>query len=206
MISDQDEARALQIQRAFTGEVERVRSSPTLSAKGKARRIAELKLNTQAQQRQLREAAEERTNTVLRQAHGRLFGIQGTSAQEVIAARDAADRAATISTIEEARARIGQAERDGDRQLAAAIAARCHQMALSVTSPAKIDGWGGLAQQWAAHHGKGADLDLMVAEYSGRSNPATKFYEDGLFRLPPTPELGGRSPEQILASIPPEDG
>ena len=117
------------------------------------------------------------------------FGITGEpSAFELMAMRDAQDRAAKISTAEEAQAMLHRANQANDESLAKAVA----QAAFN-------KGWTEVANNFADMWGKRGALDLLADTNAG---PRTTLADATVFRIRNPAELGlGLESESTLNNL-----
>ncbi|MFF3617723.1 hypothetical protein [Streptomyces sp. NPDC002467] len=107
-------------------KVQHIRSQNNLTARAKQTMIARVYLEARGALDQLREQEVQQIGRQREQLDRKLFGTNGFSpdANAVIARRDANDRAAKLDTPAAAEHALRRAEREGDRIMAKAIAAK----------------------------------------------------------------------------------
>ena len=145
MLNDKERATAAEVQQRLRRTVSVIRANPNLSPQGKRSAIARATLEARAGMAELRSASDARDSARRADLEFRLFGL-GTKdgSTDVLAARDARDRASRIKTPGEAAQLLAGANRAGDTSMARAIFERAWDMA-----PADPGGhWAGVARSY----------------------------------------------------------
>jgi hypothetical protein len=122
--------------------------------------------------------------------HRIVFGtVSGGEASELIANRDAQDRAAQLATAEDAKAMLRRADQNGDNSLGRAVAEAAYRR-----------GWLEISQDYADQAGKRGALDLLIETDTG---PCTTLADSAVFRVRSPHELGTASESTLrdLAQI-----
>jgi hypothetical protein len=107
--------------------------------------------------------------------HKMVFGNSGGDASELIADRDARDRAEQISGPEDAKAMLHRAKQNGDDSLARAVAEAAFRR-----------GWLEISKDYADQSGKRGALDFLIDTNAG---PRTNLADTVVFRV--------RNPEEL---------
>lgn len=117
---------AEEIRQSLDSKVQRVNSQKNLNTRAKQTMIARAYIEARDALAELKEQEVARIERQRDQLDRKLFGTNGFSPdpQAVIARRDANDRAAKLESPAEAEHALRRAEREGDRIMAKAIAAR----------------------------------------------------------------------------------
>jgi hypothetical protein len=109
--------------------------------------------------------------------HKLMFGdLTDFEASEVVAHRDAQDRAAQLDTADDAKAMLNRANQNGDDSLACAVAEAAFRR-----------GWVEVSQDYANQSGKRGALDLLIDTTAGR---LTNLADSAVFRVRNPEELG----------------
>ncbi|AOD21316.1 hypothetical protein IM25_06510 [Rhodococcus sp. p52] len=133
---------AEKIQASFARALEEIRSDRMLSDEGKKSRIRDLYISSKSKMDKLKTQTEQDEANRITTLQRRLFGTVGTSAQDVIAQRDANDRAASLTSEEEALAMMQSAITFQDRMLQRAILRRAFE------AGAELNPFNGRPQHW----------------------------------------------------------
>jgi hypothetical protein len=164
VLSDKERGAAAALTAQYRAEMARIAAADLVSPKakrilaGRARRALREDLAT------LKEGSKQRADQVIRDNRYRLAGLKGLSGSDVIAFRDAQDRAAACKTPQQARALWAQAERGGDTQLAAAVAMDAWDRAAG----GDLDGFGDIVSGWLSQHPEHRDAaEALAAELDG---------------------------------------
>lgn len=181
MLNEIERGAAAAVRRALSREVEAIRADDRLSADGKRGAIARATLSARADMRTLRQGADAREEQERHEAQYRLFGV-GTRGvgTDLLAARDAHDRAERITSPAEAAQLLDRAERTGDISLGRAVFARVFDMSIG---GGELSGqWGTLGAAYLDKHPEAReDADLLAAlaspsvEDRGRDRLATEL-------------------------------
>ncbi|MGV9714451.1 hypothetical protein [Rhodococcus sp. 2G] len=135
-------AQAEKIQTSFARALDEIRADRMLSDEGKKSRIRDLYVSSKAQMDKLKaQTTQDETNRITT-LQRRLFGTVGASAQDVIAQRDANDRAEALSSEEEALAMMRSAITFKDLMLERAILRRAFE------AGAELNPLNGRPQHW----------------------------------------------------------
>ena len=124
-LSDYDDQKAAvaRIQRRLDEQLDTIRNTRSYSDAGRKAEMAKAVLAARAQVEKLRSEFVAERETRRDNLHRIIFGSpSGASASELIANRDAQDRAAQISTPEDAKAMLHRANQTNDESLARAVA------------------------------------------------------------------------------------
>jgi hypothetical protein len=179
-ISDYDgkKAAVASIQRQLDEQLDTIRRNRSYSDAGRKTEMAKAVVAARAHVDKMRSdfIAERETR---RQNLGRIvFGNSGAEASELIADRDAQDRAAQIPGPEDAKAMLHRANQNGDDSLARAVAEAAFRR-----------GWLEVSQDYADQAGKRTALDMLIDTNTG---PRTKLADSVVFRL--------RNPEELASA------
>ena len=120
-LSDYDgqKAAVASIQRRLDGQLDTIRNTRSYSDAGRKAEMAKAVLAARAQVERLKSEFAAERETRRDNLHRIIFGSpSGASASEMIANRDARDRAAQISTPEDAKEMLRRANQNGDESLA----------------------------------------------------------------------------------------
>lgn len=113
--------RAARNSRAFSARLNEISADPNLSATGRDSEINAETSSHRATQKALRERENELIDRKVASLELRLDGIRGYASSDIIAFRDAQDRAEAITTAEDAAKVMARALRTNDRTLAHAV-------------------------------------------------------------------------------------
>lgn len=171
--------------RAYSArEAAAIRASDKYSDAGKKQAMAKSLRAHRKKADALRATFQTNNEDVVAVSRARLFAIpKGADAATVIAARDAADRAAKLETADEAAAAIARALELGDTQMAKAIA-----------SHSETRKWNAVTDTYAAHAGLEDDLADL------RSVPSGGLLKTGLnalFAVPAPIELSSHTDSEL---------
>ena len=178
-LSDYDgqKAAVASIQRRLDGQLDTIRNTRSYSDAGRKAEMAKAVLAARAQVEGLKSEFAAERETRRKNLERIAFGIIGEpSAFDLMAARDAQDRAAKISTAEDAKAMLHRANQSNDESLAKAVA----QAAFN-------KGWTEVANDYADMWGKRGALDLLADTNAG---PRTTLADTTVFRIRNPAELG----------------
>lgn len=149
-------------QKHYAKRVDGIRARTDLNPDGQKAHLAKAYSEHKTAMQKIREAQaserEERRDELTR----RTFNGGGA---DVMAKRDAATRAATVKTPEQAVELLRQAHTHGDDSLAAAVAGRAYEMSKNPIDRHK-DVWGHLVDEWATHSG----VDGQIGELRDLDN------------------------------------
>lgn len=173
----------------LANKVARISSQRTLSQEAKLVAIARA-------YRETRDAIAEQGRQVVQQAEAKraqlgrkLFGHEGDAdPQTVIVRRDAADRAAKLKTPEEASSALQQAEVNGDRYMAQAIATH-----------AWTHSWNDVLSGYLDARPEAAETVSQLREVPDTNNPVWMMQHAMTYHVAKPAELGERSDWQVDA-------
>lgn len=155
---------ALQVQRDLKQRLDQIRSDTKLSEAGKREAIAREWWNSRKTIKSLEAGELSSINRGREDLYTRLFGADGfQTGTDIISQRDAADRAARISSPEEAQALLDAARRTGDSTLGKAIAARAYS-----------ERWIGTLEHWAGGDATVEQSVTTLYEMDARGTNGTK--------------------------------
>ena len=182
MLTPEERGQAEAIMRQVKTRQARIDADANLSTQGKQSARAREQLAGEQALRELTTAADARHKQAVRDAHYRAFGLKTTSADAVMADRDARQFAAGLKTPAEAARALAAADLRGDVSMSRAIAERAWgEQATDVGGH-----WGDVLGVYAADN---PDRERSIAEYSaltGSEGRAARF-SDNLFRHVPRP-------------------
>ena len=118
---DQVRAEASQVQSAHGKDIERINADATLSTEGKRVRLEESKEQVANRLQALKAKEMQLVDDEISRLERLLDAKAGTTSSDIIAFRDAQDRAERISDWNEANRILERAERTGDKTLAHAV-------------------------------------------------------------------------------------
>ena len=197
MLSPEDRAKATQVMKAHRAAVDRIRDDVTLSREGKRRAMARETITARNTLAQLRSTSDTRGAQQRRDLERKLFGIgTRTSGTDVIAHRDAADRAAECKTPAEARRLLSRAETTGDQQLARAVFAEAWARHSDMEP-----GWGELGRSYLERR---PDDNTAAAELAALidGNGADRLSDRLYTQVSIPPEIAGAQLEVLAANAP----
>ena len=190
-LSDYDgqKAAVASIQRRLDGQLDTIRNTRSYSDAGRKAEMAKAVLAARAQVERLKSEFAAERETRRDNLHRIIFGSpSGASASELIANRDAQDRAAQVSTPEDAKAMLRRANQNGDESLARAVAESAFHR-----------GWAEVAQDYADQVGKRGALEMLADTNVG---PRTTLADSTVFRIRNPAELGlGLESESTLDNL-----
>jgi hypothetical protein len=166
-----------------------VRTRTDLSDLGKSANIAAMHLRTKAKLTGLAQSEKDRRASDRKDAETTLYGLprQPLSGADAISQRDAADRAAALSTPTSAATLLDRAQRSGDVHLASAVAQRAAQ-----------SGWREVLKQYVGDDaGKREALDTINTHNATVDTPQDKMTADMIFRSGTPPEVKGLSQAKL---------
>lgn len=178
-----------EIRQALDSKTDRIRGQKNLTARAKQTMIARAYLEARGALDGLKEQEVARIGRERTQLDRKLFGTNGFSPDPnaVIARRDANDRAARIETPTEAQHALRRAEREGDRIMAKAIAAKAADYAGDPS-------WAQLLNQYVeGKPDEAATLQALV------DLPDTN---DGVWQLTKAMEYGIATPSELGDQMP----
>ncbi|MDT0263981.1 hypothetical protein [Jatrophihabitans lederbergiae] len=180
MITAESQA-ASALQQSTRDEITKIRANPQTSDLGKRQQITAAHQDAAARMKKLRTT--EQANLLARRAvlESALYGsARQLSGADMIAFRDAADRAASARTPDDGMLMLQRAQGNGDDQLASALAHRAEEM-----------GWAGVFQAWEATQPQmaGTISELVdIDDYLQGSGHTAQLLA---FSLPTPPEAQG---------------
>lgn len=175
------------INERLASEVARINGRQSLSPQAKQIAIAKAYRTARDQVQGMRQAEADRISGERTRLSRRLFGHEGAAdAQTIIVRRDAADRAARLTSPEEAEQALQRAEAQGDTHLAQAIAG--HSLA---------NLWNGVVQTWVNAHPDIADTAQQLEQLPNPNDGAWKLRQAMTYTVMPPQELGGMPDHQV---------
>ena len=190
-LSDYDPQKAAvsRVQSRLDEKIEAIRSIRGYSEAGRKTEMAQAVVAARAEVEAMKKEFVAERNTRRDDLHRSLFGASGrASASELIADRDAQDRAAQLDSPDAAATMLARANRNGDGSLARATAEHAFQR-----------GWSEIAQDYADQAEKRSTLDMLNDTNAG---PRTVLADSVIFRVRPPSELGlGLDPEAVVANL-----
>jgi hypothetical protein len=178
-ISDYDgkKAAVASIQSQLNEQLDAIRRNRSYSDAGRKTEMAKAVLAARAHVDKMKSDFVAERKTRSQNLYRIVFGnFSGGEASEVIAHRDAQDRAARIPGPEDAKAMLHRANQNGDDSLARAVAEAAFRR-----------GWLEVSQDYADQAGKRSALDLLMETNSG---PRTTLADSVVFRVRNPEELG----------------
>jgi hypothetical protein len=126
MLTDDERRQAATIQQQHARRVAAIRSDAHLSPQGKRARIAAASVAARDQLAALRHTSDARNTQLRRDLEFKLFGVGARDGgTDILAARDARDRASRVKTPAEAAQLLASAQRVGDTSMARAVFEHC---------------------------------------------------------------------------------
>ncbi|MFC7925479.1 hypothetical protein [Microbacterium laevaniformans] len=154
-------------QRDLASRTKQINDDESLSDVGKRDQLEQVRESTKARLKDLRRREEQLIDDELTTLRVRIESRSGTSSSDIIAFRDAQDRADRFQNADEARPVLERALRQQDKSLAAAIFRRAIE-----------SGWGSVVQAYTNAHPESADLIREI-------ELLTREKENGLMRSVP---------------------
>jgi hypothetical protein len=146
------------IQRQVDEQLDVIRRNKSYSDEGRNAEMAKVLFAARARVAEMKSEVAADRETRRNNLHRIVFGVVGQpSAFDLIATRDAQDRASRISTIDEAMAMLHRANQTGDETLAKATAEQAFDK-----------GWTDVANKYADATGKRGALDRLAEANEGR--------------------------------------
>lgn len=124
MLTSTERGQVNAIMRRLSQRHAQIEADPNLSREGKRALRAREQLAAEQAHRQIIEASDARHRSATRDAYYKAFGMKATTADGIMADRDARQYAAGLKTPQDALRELAQAELRGDTSLARAIAER----------------------------------------------------------------------------------
>jgi hypothetical protein len=179
---DEAKKKMANVRASFSREADEIRDNPSYSHEGRQREIAKVFLAHRKKAADLRNEFTAASKARRLELERRLFGLPAGG--DVLAYRDAVDRADAIRSTEGAESMLARAQRSGDTLLARAVAAHAFNR-----------GWNTVASSYAVEAGHTAALDELG---DLRGSTVSSLGEAALFGIPSPPELKGyRSTDDI---------
>jgi len=194
-----------QLRKQYNARLEALRNRRDLSEDGRRRQMAKLKVETSDAMRKLTKQNNEATEQRRRRLLAHVFGNTAVLPSQVVAQRDALDRAAKINTAKEAADALELARFTGDHQLARAIAMRSFDRAMG---PREISGeWAAVINKWAENEPPSVDEALTeLSEIQGEQLSHTARMAQAMrFSVSEPAELRGKNTDQLAAQADRED-
>ncbi len=176
---------------------ERIRARPELSDHGRAMLLAKSYLDAKAKMGDLQQAAAADDTDQHSRTERSVFGaggLGGDPATAVVSFRDAQDRAAGLTTSDDAAALLARAERSGDEPLARAVAG--HAFDMSCSNLGRLNqGWDEVLDTYTESR-PAAARDVETLRGLSRPMGASAFF---VWSLPCPQELWDRHSGQLDA-------
>jgi hypothetical protein len=188
---------AEQIRKTYAARLDALRNRKDLSDEGRRRQMAKLKIETSDALRKLANDDNEATEARKRRFLEQVFGTTSALPSQVVAQRDAMDRAAKITNAKDAASALELARSTGDHTLAKAIAMRSYDFA---TGPGTISGeWAAVINKWAESEPPSVDEALTeLAELQhARSSHQARLIRGMQFSVAEPSELHGKNTAQL---------
>lgn len=167
--------RALQEHAKHNQAAAQIRDDDTLSDVGRRKRREELRTGTKRALDGIKAEQDAAIDELRKDLERRVYPTIGRSPQEVIAHRDAVDRARQLSDYQEAESAIRDAIRDGDTDLARAITRR-----------AQAEGWHNATQAFATAYPAEAEAMNALAEIESLPGDLGFIMGQNMVYLPPS--------------------
>lgn len=151
------------IRARLQAQIDELKGRRDLSSEGLARQLARAYVAARDEMRQLAGASKTQRQEAIDKLHADMFGNTPKDGADVIAVRDAADRAAGLKTPQDATAAAARAHANGDTVLLRAIAAHARTKMRGTLGNAR-EGWRDLVDEWASNTGHTdqlAELDQL---------------------------------------------
>jgi hypothetical protein len=191
------ETRAFQVLRSQIRATEAIVSDPMRSDYGKRKDLGHARIALRADLHTLTEGARARSARACHDASYSMRGFKGSGGADLVAWRDALDRAAGCETPAEARAVWLRAEANGDTQLATAVAMAA--MEHFTSDPIVGRGWGDITSAWLERHPEHIPaMQVLSDEMDTRAHLERTISERLLMEMPPAP-AGYEDAERIAA-------
>ncbi|MFI1449074.1 hypothetical protein [Streptomyces virginiae] len=185
---------ANEIRQNLDSTVQRIRGLKNPTARAKQTMIARAYLEARAGLDALKEQEVARIGRERQQLDRKLFGTNGFSPDPnaVIARRDANDRAAKLETPREAAHALHQAEREGDRIMAKAIAARAADYSGDPN-------WAQILNTYVADKPEEAATLQALVDLPDTNDGVWQFTKAVEYGIATPSELGDQMPEGLAA-------
>jgi hypothetical protein len=189
---DDMKQRMATIRESFGQQINTIRDNRNYSERGRAREMAKTLLAHRKKADALRANFDANNETVRVKLGARLFGLPaGADATTVLVYRDAEDRAAKITSQENAAAMLTRALERGDTLLARAVAGHAYSKH-----------WGDVTETWAEKTGLADALDALDEIPSGRM---LNIAEAVVFSVSSPPELRAFASDSDLQRLADEE-
>jgi hypothetical protein len=186
--------RADQLRKQYAARLEALRNRKDLSDEGRQRHIAKLKVETSDAMRQLTKDDNEATEQRKRRLLDRVFGNAAVPSSQVVAHRDALDRAAKIQTAKEAADALELARFTGDHQLARAVAMRAYDRAQGPSVVSRE--WATVIDRWAEDEAPSVH-EALTELSQGAQTHTERMLQRMQFSVSTPRELEGKNAEQL---------
>jgi hypothetical protein len=193
------------LQKQYRARVAALNASKDYNDEGKARRIAKLTADHKAEMRELDKADREDKARRERRLLDRTFGTSNLLPSQVVAQRDAADRAQKINTAKEAADALELARFNGDHGLAQEIAKRAFTRAAG--HPTISGDWAAVVNKWADDESPAVSeaLTELSELHHEQSSHQQRLLRGMRFGVSEPPELKGKNIDQLAAAADRED-
>ena len=186
--------KAQQLQKQYVARLDALRSRKDLSDDGRRRQIAKLKVETSDAMRKLTQENTAATERSKRRLLDRVFGNAAVPASQIVAHRDALDRAAKIQTAKEAADALELATFTGDHQLARAIAMRAYDRAQGPSVVSRE--WANIVNAWAENEAPSIQEALTELSQSTQTH-TERLLQQMQFSVSEPAELKGKNADHL---------
>lgn len=170
---------AAKIRNTLGQEVQSIRNQRNLTRDGKNARIAKAVVKAQAKIAEQRQTETRRLSDRKDQLAKKLFGHIKPDDSRIASIRDASDRAAKLTNVEDMAEAMNRAEMAGDSVLLKALAQECARRS---NDPLQ-SGWGTLFQQWAnAEYGANEAVEELGA-LAAEGDSTHRMHRDHAFSV-----------------------
>jgi hypothetical protein len=184
---------AVNILQGLNRTAEAIKADSRLTPAAKKQDLAKAYIRAKADMASVKEKLEKDEAASVERLSRRVFGNPATTGADVIAARDADDRAARLQTADEAQAALNRANQNGDKTLARAIALRAHTES---QGPFGGGQWGNVLRNYAGDRpGVAEDVAELASMTSGGIQK--DFNRQMLLNVAAPGELGRLTDAQI---------
>ena len=194
-------AKAEGILQIYSRTVQGIKDDSRLTSEAKAADLAKAYTRAQTDMATVQAAVEQQEAATVDRLARRVFGNTPTTGSDVVAQRDADDRAARLTTPEEAQAALSRAEANGDTSLARSIALKAYQEGSNGIAAAV--GGAGWNDVLASYSGARPGVAQDVAELTSvrKASPQKSLNRAALFGAVAKPSELARYSDGQIANI-----